>query len=223
MRKINLILVSIIVSIFLFGCEKEGKDREKTVELTIHPETKFSKSNLSDVWTDALVISDSEDKEQRALFATITEGLDYNNDYERGYEYVYKVKKVWMHNPPQDVSSIKYIFLDLLSKKRVITEDGERDIQLYILPQRAEYRPRVFKSSAIGAEIERYDAMLSKDMNSDEWMALIDIEGFDFEAGYEYVVNVKEVTIANPYSKNYSLLNVESKEVSVKEWPGVIY
>ena len=189
MRKLNLILLSIIASMFLFGCDKEEKDREKTVELTIHPETKFSRSDLSDVWTDALVISDSEDKEQRALFATITEGLDYNSDYEKGYEYLYKVKKVWMHNPPQDVSSIKYIFLDLLSKKRVITENSERDIQLYILPQRAEYRPRVFKADVVGGEIQRYDAMLAKDASSDEWMALIDIEGFDFEAGYEYVVN----------------------------------
>ena len=206
----------------LFSCDKEEKDRVKIVELTIYPETRFSRDALSYIWSDALVISDSENKEQRALFATITEGLDYN-DYERGYEYVYNVKKVWMQDPPQDVSSIKYIFLDLLSKKRVITENSERDIQLYVLPQRAEYRPRVFKGGVVGGEIQRCDAMLARDMSSDEWKALVDIEGFDFEAGYEYVVNVKEVIIAEPYSKSYSLLNIVSKEVSEKEWPGVVY
>ena len=154
MKRLNLILVSIIVSVLLFSCDKEEKDRVKIVELTIYPETRFSRDALSYIWSDALVISDSENKEQRALFATITEGLDYN-DYERGYEYVYNVKKVWMQDPPQDVSSIKYIFLDLLSKKRVITENSERDIQLYVLPQRAEYRPRVFKGGVVGGEIQR--------------------------------------------------------------------
>ena len=157
MKKLNLILVAIIVSVFLFSCEKSDKDKVKTVELTIHPETRSSRSELSDIWSDALVISDSEDREQRALYATITEGLDYN-DYERGYEYIYKVKKVWMHNPPQDVSSVKYVFEALLSKKKVITENSENEIQLYVLPQRAEYRPRIFKGGVRGREIQRYDA-----------------------------------------------------------------
>ena len=221
MKKLNLILVAIIVSMFLFICEKYEKDKVKNVDLTIHPETKFSRSELSDTWSDALVISDSEDKEQRALYATITEGLDYN-DYERGYEYIYKLKKVWMQNPPQDVSSIKYIFLELLSKKKVITENSEKDIQLYILPQRAEYTPRFLKDG-VEDEPQRNDAMLVENMSNKEWLALIDIEGFDFEAGYEYVMNVKEMTIAEPYSKSYSLGNVVSKEVSEKEWPGVVY
>lgn len=222
MKKLNLILVAIIVSVFLFSCEKSDKDKVKTVELTIHPETRSSRSELSDIWSDALVISDSEDREQRALYATITEGLDYN-DYERGYEYIYKVKKVWMHNPPQDVSSVKYVFEALLSKKKVINENSENEIQLYVLPQRAEYRPRIFKGGVLGREIQRYDALLTKNVNSGEWFALIDITGFDFEAGYEYVINVKEITIAEPYAKSYSLLNVVSKEPSEKEWPGVVY
>ena len=74
-----------------------------------------------------------------------------------------------------------------------------------------------------GEEVQRCDAMLAKDMNSGEWMVLIDIEGFDFEAGYEYVVNVKDATIAEPYSKGYSLLKLVAKEASEKEWPGVVY
>ena len=130
MKKLNLILVSIFVSLFLFSCEKTEKDKVKTVELTIHPETKINRSELSNTWSDALVISESDNQEQRALYATITEGLDYNNDYERGYEYKYKVEKVWMQDPPLDVSSVKYRFLKLLSKKKVITENSEKNIQL---------------------------------------------------------------------------------------------
>lgn len=222
MKGLNLILVAIIASVFLFSCEKSENDKVKNVELTIHPETKFSRSELSDIWTDALVISDSEDKEQRALYATITEGLDYN-DYERGYEYIYKVKKVWMQNPPQDVSSIKYIFLELLSKKKVITENSEKDVQLYVLPQKVEYNPWVSKEELGYGILSNYDALHVKDMNTNNWMALKDIVGFEFEAGFEYVINVREVTQAEPYSKSYSLLDVVSKEVSDKEWPGVVY
>lgn len=222
MKKLNLILVSIFVSLFLFGCEKTEKDKVKTVELTIHPETKISRSELSNTWSDALVISDSHNQEQRALYATITEGLDYNNDFERGYEYKYKVEKVWMQDPPQDVSSIKYRFLKLLSKKKVITENSEKNIQLYVLPQKVEYTPRFYKDDIAGVP-QRKSAMLAKNMSNEEWIALFGIEGFDFEAGYEYVVNVKELTIAEPYSKSYSLVDVVSKEASEKEWPGVVY
>ena len=63
MKKLNLILVSIFVSLFLFSCEKTEKDKVKTVELTIHPETKINRSELSNTWSDALVISDSDNQE----------------------------------------------------------------------------------------------------------------------------------------------------------------
>lgn len=222
MKKLNLILVSIFVSLFLFSCEKTEKDKVKTVELTIHPETKINRSELSNTWSDALVISESDNQEQRALYATITEGLDYNNDYERGYEYKYKVEKVWMQDPPLDVSSVKYRFLKLLSKKKVITENSEKNIQLYVLPQKVEYVPRFYKDDITGVA-QRNSATLAKNMSSEEWIALFEIEGFDFDAGYEYVVNVKELTIAEPYSKSYSLVDVVSKDASEKEWPGVVY
>lgn len=222
MRKLSLIVASIIImSAFLFSCEKDAKDTVKVVELIIYPETSFKGSELSDIWGDALVISDSEDAEKRVL-DNITEGFDYS-DYERGYQYTYKVKKVWMHNPPQDVSSIKYIFMEQLSKKKVITENSEKDIQLYVLPQKVEYSPWIVKRDVENGMSQRYDALHVKNEKTGEWMALIDIEGFDFEAGFEYVINVSEMTKADPYSKKYTLLNVVSKEESEKKWPGVVY
>lgn len=221
MRKLNLIVASIIMSTFLFSCEKEAKYSIKVVELTIHPETSYKGSELSDIWGDALVISDSEDAEKRVL-DNITEGFDFS-DYERGYEYTYKVKKVWMHNPPQDVSSIKYIFMEQLSKKKVITENSEKDIRLYVLPQKVEYSPWIVKRNVENGMSQRYDALHVKNKRTGEWMALIDIEGFDFEAGFEYVINVRETTIADPYFKKYTLLDVISKEESEKKWPGVEY
>ena len=221
MRRLSLIVASIIMSAFLFSCEKDAKDTVKVVELTIYPETSFKGSVLSDIWGDALVISDNEDAEKRVL-DNITEGFDFS-DYERGYQYTYKVKKVWMYNPPQDVSSIKYIFMDQLSKKKVITENSEKDIQLYVLPQKVEYSPWIVKKDIANGTSQKYDALHVKNEKTEEWMALIEIEGFDFEEGYEYVINVSEMTQANPYSKKYTLLDIVSKVESEKKWPGVVY
>ena len=221
MRRLSLIVASIIMSAFLFSCEKDAKDTVKVVELTIYPETSFKGSVLSDIWGDALVISDNEDAEKRVL-DNITEGFDFS-DYERGYQFTYKVKKVWMHNPPQDVSSIKYIFMDQLSKKKVITENSEKDIQLYVLPQKVEYSPWIVKKDIANGTSQKYDALHVKNEKTGDWMALIEIEGFDFEEGYEYVINVSEMTQANPYSKKYTLLDIVSKVESEKKWPGVVY
>ena len=46
-------------------------------------------------------------------------------------------------------------------------------------------------------------------------MALTEIEGFNFEEGYEYVLNVKKVTLAEPYSVKYILLNILSKKEKI--------
>lgn len=221
MRKLYLIAVAVFGTMFLFSCEKEAKDRAENVEITIYPEIGYSGNVLSDIWSDALVISDTDDNEKR-LLDNITERFDYQ-DYERGYQYVYKAKKVWMHNPPQDVSYIKYIFLELLSKKRDITENSEKDIQLYVLPQKVEYRPWISKEAHIDGGMPHYEALHVKDMTTGYWLALRDIDGFEFEKGYEYMINVKEVTHANPYSLQYKLVNVVSKEESKKKWPGVVY
>ena len=221
MRKLNLIAATIFLSILLFSCEKEAKDSFKVVELTIYPETSYKGSVLSEIWGDALVISDNEDAEKR-LLDNITEGFDYN-DYERGYQYIYKVKKVWMHNPPQDVSSIKYIFMEQLSKKKEVTENSEKDIQLYVLPQKVEYSPWIVKKAIADGTSQRYDALHVRNEKTGEWMALLEVEGFDFENSYEYVINVRETTQADPYEKRYTLLDVVSKEESEKEWPGVVW
>ncbi|MGV8962782.1 MAG: DUF4377 domain-containing protein [Candidatus Saccharimonadaceae bacterium] len=220
MSRLILFVGAVFLSMLLQSCHKEDKDRVKVMEMTIFPETKYSKNVLSDVWTDVLVISDSEYNEKQNLNGTITEGFNFD-EYERGYQYIYKVKKVWMREPPQDVSSVKYIYLDQLSKKKMMTENSEKNIQLFVLPERVEYSPS-FYSEFVEKPILHY-ALLVKDMNSDEWMALIDIDGFDFEKGYEYILNAKEFTQASPYSRSYTLLDVISKKESKKIWPGVEY
>lgn len=116
MRKLNLFVGIIILSTFLGSCTKDEANREKIVEMTLYPETGYGASVLSDVVTEPIQFSDNDENQKQMLTDIITEGFDFN--YERGYQYTLKVKKVWMHNPPQDVSSVKYVFIELLSTLR---------------------------------------------------------------------------------------------------------
>ena len=210
MKRLNLFAGIIIFGTLLFSCTKEEGDREKIIEMTIYPETGYGASVMSDVWTEPLLFSDSEDTQKQILVDIIFE--DFDLDYERGYEYTLKVKKVWMQDPPQDVSSIKYVFIELLSKKKVITEDSEKDIELFVSSETVKFTPKYPSEFEDGETPKIYDALLVKDTNTDNWMALPGIEGFDFEKGYEYSLDVKKVTQAEPYSVKYVLLDILSKK-----------
>lgn len=211
MRKLLLLLAFVVFGIFFTSCLKdEEKDKEKIVEMTIYPETGYGGSLMSDTWTQPLIFSESDDSQKRLLADIITEGFDIN--YERGYKFTLRVKKVWMHEPPQDASSIKYIFIELLSKEKVITEDSEENIELFVSSQTVKFTPKFpgeYEEDESHPKI--YNALLVKKIGTDSWMALTKIEGFDFEEGYEYMLNVKKMTQAEPYSVSYILQNINSK------------
>jgi len=211
MRKIYSLIALVVSVLFISGClnDKE-KDLEKIVEMTISPETGYGACVMSDIWTQPLIFSESDDNQKRLLVDVIFEGFDF--DYERGYQYTFKAKKVWMHDPPQDVSSIKYVFVDLLSKEKVITEDYEENIELFVSSQTVKFTPKYpceYEGDESSPKI--YNALHAKKTDTGNWLALTGIEGFDFEEGYEYVLNVKKMTQAEPYSVNYILLNIKSK------------
>jgi hypothetical protein len=208
MKGLKLLLMAVVASVLLVSCSEEGDD-EKIVEMTIYPETGYGASVLSDVWTQPLLFSDSEDDQTQMLVDIITEGFDF--EYERGYEYQLKVKKVWMHDPPQDVSSIKYVFIELLSKTKTITEDSEENIELFVSPQTIKFTPKYPSEYEDDQTPKIYDALHVKETGSENWMALPEIEGFDFEENYEYVLDVKKVTQADPYSVTYTLEDIISK------------
>lgn len=49
-------------------------------------------------------------------------------DYEPGYEYVLKVKKEKVENPPQDASSIKYTLVKMVSKEKRTSDNLPPDV-----------------------------------------------------------------------------------------------
>jgi hypothetical protein len=196
---------------FFTSCHKDdGKDKEKIVEITIYPDTGYGASVMSDIWTQPLIYSDTDDPQKHLLLDIIAEGFDFV--YERGYKYTLKAKKIWMHEPPQDVSSIKYVYIELLSKEKAITENSEEDIELFVSSKTVKFTPE-YPSEYIGNESSPkiYNALHAKKIDTDNWMALTAIEGFVFEEGYEYVLNVKKMTQAEPYLVKYILQNIISK------------
>ena len=213
MRKLNLFVGVIILSVFFASCTKEEADREKIVEMTLYPETGYGASIMSDVLTEPIQFSDNDENQKYLLTDIITEGFDFN--YERGYEYTLKVKKVWMQNPPQDVSSVKYVFIELLTKKKVITSDSEKIIELFVSSQTVKFTPKYpgeYEKVAGGEMPKIYDALHVKENGTDNWMALTKIEGFDYVKGYEYILNAKKITQADPYLVRYVLLDIISKK-----------
>ncbi|WP_010420890.1 DUF4377 domain-containing protein [Anaerophaga thermohalophila] len=217
MRKLNLFIAFIVFCFFFSSCLKdEENDKEKIVEITIYPETGFGASVMSDIWTQPLIFSDNDDNQKRMLVDIIFEDLDL--DYERGYKYTLKAKKVWMHEPPQDVSSIKYVYLEQLSKEKIITEDSEENFELFVSSKTVKFTPK-FPSEYEGTESSPkiYNALHTKKTGTDNWLAIVEIEGFDFEEGYEYLLNVKKITQAEPYLIRYILLDIKSKTLKNTE------
>ncbi|MDR1402400.1 MAG: DUF4377 domain-containing protein [Tannerellaceae bacterium] len=180
------------------------------VEMTIYPETGYGSSLLSDIWSEPLVFSESDDNQKQTLTNIIVEGFDF--DYERGYEYTFKAKKVWMNDPPQDVSSIKYVFVGPLSKKKTITENSQQELELIISSKTVRFTPN-YPREYENEQLIVYDALLANEAGTNSLLVLREIEGFSFEEGYEYVLRVKKELKANPYAVKYILLAVKDKQI----------
>ena len=207
-----LTAICIILCMSIFGCFKEQKDKDrvKLVDMTIYPETRQNGPGVlgGDTWYDVLVFSESDDNEKRGL-GSIIEGFDF--DYERGYEYTFKANKVWMSNPPMDGSSIKYIFAGSFTKNKVITENREEEIELYVSSELVKYCP-MFPIEYENGIPQRYDALCCKDTKNNRIYVLKEIEEFNYESGYEYTLSVKKMIQAQPYLERYVLLDTKDKQ-----------
>lgn len=213
MRQLNLLLAFIVLSTIFSSCFKEEGDKEKIVEMTVYPETGYSGYFMSDnVWGEFLMISDSDDKEQRLLANSLIEGFnDFN--YEKGYKYSIKVRKIWMKEPPQDVSSVKYVFLETLSREKVITEDSESVVKVVVAPKKVQFIPRMTTEDGRTYETpQMYDALFIKEEGKTNGRPLMEIEGFDYKQGYEYTLSVKKLLHAEPYLVRYILLDILSQK-----------
>ncbi|MDR2238290.1 MAG: DUF4377 domain-containing protein [Chryseobacterium sp.] len=125
--------------------------------------------------------------------------------YEPGYEYVLKVKTEKIENPPADAPSEKYILVKQVSKTKKATADSAEKT-LIVGPQTVD----------CSAGAGRMKCMQVKESASGSWTNFYsNIEGFNYEPGYEYVLKVKTEKIANPpadaSSIKYTLVEQVSK------------
>lgn len=215
MRRIILFTTLLLFALSLSSCDNDNLDKEKSVYVIIYPETVVKNGFMSDIWSDYLVFSDSEGNEKYPMYQLIVDGLDF--DYQRGYEYRFKAKKIWMSNPPMDVANVRYEIGRQISKKKVITEQSEDVFEITIKPSLVKYvstYPTNYDDN--GAAIQE-NVMLAYKSDKREYFAISNIDGFEYEEGYEYVLEVKRTTYPEPYSVKYELVELKSKKEVLAE------
>ena len=148
--------------------------------------------------TCTLVKENPEDNWQ--LFYDQIEGFEY----EEGYDYIIKVREEQVENPPAGGSSIRWILVEVVSKEKV-----EHPEKLVIVG------PYLVECEGEGPRL----CMLVKESRERDWQLFYDqIEGFEFEEGYEYQIRVREEQVEDPpaggSSIRWMLVDQYSKERS---------
>ncbi len=114
--RLNFCFIAIILSLFaLTACDKdESKDRREIIQMTIASEMGKGLGNMDgyDENADCIFAKEGDNEEWIKLSPLSITGFRY----EEGYEYSLKVDKIYLGNPPQDASSIRYELIEILSK-----------------------------------------------------------------------------------------------------------
>ncbi len=223
MKNLTFLLCAAALCAGFTGCDYDdhwhGRDREKIVEMTILPETGYGAGVMSEVVRDVWQFVDSDSDRVRSFTDIIAEGFDF--EYERGYTYTFTAKKVWMANPPSDVSDVKYIFYGPLRKEKSIIENSDVEMTVQV-DGRVDYAPRfpaefnadgsvkIYEALAVYAKY--YTRMPSPGSHSWSFMALRQIEGWEYEPGYVHTLKVRKITTAEPYSVRYVLVEELGKQ-----------
>lgn len=204
MSKLKLILSFGFAILFFPSCSNDEKgDVTKTIEMTIYSDTGFSGYILSEnLYGEFLLFSEGSNNNQNVLTSV---GVSFNDfAYEKGYEYKIKARKTTLANPPQDAFSIAYHYLETISKKKVVTENSEQQIEMEVGPKKVDFIAR----SQNGIQ----QALFVKENGVQNGKPLVTIENFDYEEGNRYRLKVKKVIQAEPYAVKYILIEVLLKQ-----------
>jgi heat shock protein HslJ len=141
-------------------------------------------------------------EDEFTLFYDQIEGFDY----EEGYEYKIVVKEENVEDPPAGGSSLKYSLVSVESKEPVPIAEEVVEKIIYVGSELVD---------CVGVAPQK--CMLIKEKPDDEYTFFYDqIEGFEYEEGYEYELVIKEEQVENPpadaSSIKWTLVSVESKE-----------
>ena len=195
--KVIFKLTAILLTILLFACNKV--ERETIVLMTVDAETFWSSriSPVRGVLREYIRVKE------------VVSGDIYNMDfseiagfkYEKGFEYLIKVKKTKIENPPMDASSIAFSLIEVISKTKV---GDSGNVVLLTVSADLEWGHHY-------AELSRPSPLffLIKEVGVDEWerypFLISNFISADYELGFEYLIKVKKFPVEPPYQ--YDELN----------------
>lgn len=121
MNNTTLLLTFFIITPFFFGCDSfldndEAQEKIEYVNLTVAPNTLLVVSSIG-----------SENGELEDYLSIVEKGKEYSLplgwiqgfEYEKGYEYKIKVKKITPVHEIQDAPRSFYYLIEILSKNKV--------------------------------------------------------------------------------------------------------
>ena len=141
-------------------------------------------------------------EDEYTLFYDQIEGFDF----EEGFEYEMEVEVEQVADPPAGSSFLKWTLIRILNKQPVpIAAEGEQKT-IYVGPELVD---------CVGVAPQK--CMQVKENPEDEYILFYDqIEGFEYEEGFEYQLIISEEQVEDPpadaSSIKWTLVSVESKE-----------
>lgn len=219
-RYLTTLVAGILLSVSLAACTSEEADEEAiSGEEAISQEDQVAAAPTEDQGVERqiqvgpilvecegegpqecmLIREDEMDKWQ--LWYSPIEGFQY----EEGFLYDLLIEEQTVENPPAGGSSIKWVLKEELGKTPVTTRT------LIVGPEQVDCEGE-------GPQL----CYLVKENPEDDWQYFYsEIDGFQFEQGYDYVLQVAEIPVENPpagaSSIQYLLVEVESKKPAEKE------
>ncbi len=146
-----------------------------------------------------MLIKENRDDDY-TLFYDQIEGFEY----EEGYEYKLIVKEEPVENPPAGGSSLKWSLVSVESKEPVPIASEGVEKTIYVGPELVD-------CTGVGPQ----KCMKVKENPEDEYTLFYDqIEGFNYEQGYEYELVIREEQVENPPADASSIRWILVEEVS---------
>lgn len=111
----NILFLTFLLSAVLSGCSRAGIE---TMIVASETRTCYGAGRQQ-----CMLVRGADTEPWQYFYGNI-EGFDY----EPGYEYVLRVGKEKVENPPQDASSIRYRLVKLVSREKIASRDLPSDV-----------------------------------------------------------------------------------------------
>lgn len=132
--------------------------------------------------------------------------------YEEGYEYVIRVRRdKWNNGDIQDAGMYRYTLLDLISKTKKVSENIPAQ-RLFITIASKKVTDNVALPS---------NMYYAKVTGADKWTVFPEIEGFNFEEGYEYILLIDRKFNGSNSQPKFTYVYVETNNKIQKDSEGL--